>query len=366
MKKFIILSCVILLLFAFIPTATTIVYADDDAEISYRIYDEDGAELTEKQNVEVGDKFIDRNFNEYEIYLVDELESVAKAKFIKTHERPKITKKAAVSPISNKITDKKIALYMTHNDESYVTGDGTESIYGAGGIHDIAKTIAKSLSSNGVNVVLDETVHAPHNSSAYTRSAVTANRLMQENPDAIFDIHRDATSRAYYLTSVNGSPYSKVRIVLGQSNPNKDSNLQFALYMLSVAEVDYPWLFQDIYWGKGHYNQALSNKALLFEMGTHLIEKEYVEKSAKALANVFNATLYNTTVNEEEGRLTLGGNVNEPTVNEHLEQASTESDKKNNWLIIFIPTLIGAAAIGGASIYFYQTSKNPRKTKKRV
>lgn len=350
MKKLYVLCCFFLFLISFMPNSPT---CNAEEILIYQIYDENEMPLTQREDVEVGDKFIDRNFNEYEIYLVDKTNQTAKARYNKTYEKPKITKNSDVEPISSK--PKRIALYMTHNDESYIIGDGTESVYGAGGIHDIAKTIKSELEKCGVQVVLDETLHIPHNSSAYSRSNATAKNLLTKSPDAIFDIHRDGTSRNYYVTNVNGQEKSKIRIVLGQSNPNSAENLKFAMYLMSVADVECPWLFHDIYWGKGHYNQALSNKALLFEMGTHTIEKEYVKDAAKQLAKVINATLYKTTV--DNGDLTIGesNTQNKPTVNESLEESSS------NLTIILVCVAAGVVLITIAITYEIITNKKKKR-----
>lgn len=353
MKKFLIV--LIMLLIYCYPTTLPATLAAEEDGIIYQIYDEYGFALTQRQGVEVGDKFIDSGLNEYEIYLVDEANNTAKAKFIQTYEKPKVTKKT-VEKIST--TPKKIALYMTHNDESYLIGDGTSSVYGAGGIHDIAKTLKSSLESYGIDVTLDETLHIPHDSKAYTRSNVTAVKLIKEKPDAIFDIHRDGASRSTYVTTANGKEHSKVRIVLGQSNANNQENLQFALYLMSVAEVECPWLFHDIYWGKGHYNQALSNKAILFEMGTYTIEKDYVQETAKELARVINATLYKTTVSENNDLTINGTSTSEPTVNEALENKSSFKA-----VVIIVPSLIGAAAIATSLVIY--NKKAPSKTTRR-
>jgi len=189
---------------------------------------------------------------------------------------------------------------MTHNDESYKPTDGYDSVYGAGGIHDIAKSFKNELGKNGIEVVLDETLHIPHNSSAYSRSSVTANRLLKdERPDAMFDVHRDGVSKSYYYVTNNGEGFSKIRIVVGKSNPNFDENFAFAQSVFAIGQEKYPFLFSDIYLGKGHYNQALQPTDLLFEMGTYLIEKEYVEKSLPLLADVVNTTLYSSMTDEE-------------------------------------------------------------------
>ncbi len=362
MKKFLLL-CFLALIVLSSGTQFSTTYAESNGTI-YQIIDEYGIELTQREDVEVGDKFIDRNFHEYEIYLVDETNGFARARYIQTYPRPNITKSNNINQISSPVSHKKIALYMTHNDESYIIGDGTESVYGAGGIHDVAKKLKSSLNQYGVDVTLDETLHIPHNSSAYSRSNLTAKNLLKNSPDAIFDIHRDGASRQFYLTKVNGKEHSKIRIVLGQSNANSAENLQFALYMLSVAEVECPWLFHDIYWGKGHYNQALSNKALLFEMGTHTIEKDYVLDSAYELANIINKTLYNTTV-DENNNLTIGGNSNNPTVNEKFEETNGANSGVNILPIILIPSAIGLLAIGFSVFYFYKKPKTKNKNKTR-
>ncbi len=352
MKKLIVLFLISLLLF---PAASVTTSAEEIGVI-YQIYDENSLPLTEREDVEIGDKFIDKNFNEYEVYLVDETTGEAKAKYTQTYPKPNIIKKNGLEQISTK--PKKIAMYMTHNDESYIIGDGTESVYGKGGIHDIARVLKTALNRYNISVTLDETLHIPHNSSAYTRSKETAQRLLKDSPDAIFDIHRDGASRSYYLTQVDGEEHSKVRIVLGQSNANSQKNLEFAMYLLSVAEVECPWLFKDIYWGKGHYNQALSNKAILFEMGTHTIEKSYVEESAKELAKVINATLYKTTVDENDNTLVIGGNQNNnQSVNEKLD----ENTVINPLPVILIPSAIGVAAITFAIVIFYKKTKQKRK-----
>ncbi len=351
MKKLIILF---LIAFLLLPV-TQIPTSAEEIGIVYQIYDENDILLTEREDVETGDKFIDKNFNEFEVYLVDNTNLTAKAKYTKTYPKPNITKKSNLEQISAK--PKKIAMYMTHNDESYILGDGTESVYGKGGIHDIAKLIKSELAKYNVTATLDETLHIPHNSTAYSRSNATAQRLLKDSPDAIFDIHRDGASRQYYLTKYNGKEHSKVRIVLGQSNSNSKKNLEFALYLMSVAEVECPWLFHDIYWGKGHYNQALSNKALLFEMGTHTIEKSYVEESAKELAKVINSTLYKTTIDESDNSLTIGGEQNNnSTLNNKLE-----NNQINLLPVILIPSLIGVMAISFAVTTHYMKKKKPKK-----
>lgn len=313
---------------------------------NYQIFDEDGNYITERTSIGLGDKIIDLDFNEYEVIFIDDVNFIAKVKFVQKLETPKVRRKE-LSNVGTLQTDKSLGLYSTHNDESYITGDGTESVYGKGGIHDIGRLLAQKLAERNIDTYYNETLHIPHDSSAYVRSRSTAKSLLNDGATAIFDIHRDGTSRSFYLTSNNGKYYSKVRIVVGQSNPNKDANLQLALYLVSVAKRLYPWLIADIYYGSGRYNQDLSSKALLFEMGCHKIEKEYVKRTVPYLADVIYTTLFETTVSEETGDITIGGATN-TNQNTTVDEVMEEYQPKSNSALIIIVS--GAAIILTTSV----------------
>ena len=68
---------------------------------------------------------------------------------------------------------KLIAMYVTHSDESYVPSDGTQSVNGQGGIYDVAREFRDALQQQGIDVILDESTHLPHDSGAYRRSRQT-------------------------------------------------------------------------------------------------------------------------------------------------------------------------------------------------
>ena len=100
---------------------------------------------------------------------------------------------------------------------------------------------------------------------------------------AVFDIHRDAIPKEHYDTMVNGEYMSRVRIVIGRSNQNRKANEQLAYKIKAIADKAYPGLIKDIYIGKGEYNQELSPRSLLFELGTHEISKEAAQKATDNL-----------------------------------------------------------------------------------
>jgi len=188
---------------------------------------------------------------------------------------------------------KLIAMYVTHSDESYVPTDGTQSIEGQGGIYDVARAFRDALQQEGIDVILDESTHLPHDSGAYRRSRRTAERLLQKRPDAIIDIHRDGIPDPdEYTTKIEGENASKVRLLVGRSNQNSEVNRAFAKQIKAVADKKYPGLIKDIFIGKGNYNQDLSPNAILLEFGTHTISKERVLESTDVMADVVSTTLY--------------------------------------------------------------------------
>lgn len=373
MKKFL-FFCVLVLMVCLIPNSIGLVHAEaeelEDVNNPFIVYTEQGQYLFERSDVQVLDNYISKDFKMYEIVSINPQNHTAIAKFVRFLDKPNVS----VNPNPNQIsaTDRTICLYLTHNDESFTPSDGYDSIYGAGGIHDVAKELKKSFQSLGINVVLDETLHIPHDTLAYSRSQVTAKSLLNSySPDALFDIHRDGVSRKYYATEVDGEEYSKIRIVVGQANPNMDENLEFAMYLLSVAEEKYPWLFADIYYAKGHYNQGLYNKSLLFEMGTYLIEKELVLKSVEPLVDVINTALFNTTVNEESGEITIGGAETEatPTVNEHFNRLTEQSNSTAIILTIAVSavgfiTAVVIVVLIVKDIKYNKQQKNGKNSKK--
>ena len=332
-------------------------YALDDINnetTNYVIYKEDGEPLFERIGVEIGDEYLNKNFEKYKVVEINKENKTGVAKFIENLEKTKV--KISDEPHFINSSSKKIALYCSHNDESYVVGDGMDSLYGAGGIHDIAKELKTGLSNWGIDVVFDETLHIPHDAYAYSRSVVTAKSLLNnEKPDAIFDIHRDGTSRKYYIANNNGKERCMVRIVVGKGNVNYKQNEEFALYIMSVANKLYPWLIKDIYYGKGHYNQNLTNKGLLFEMGSHMVEKSLVKASVAPLTDVINTALFNTTVNSESGELTINGNENkeEKLINNVLK----EQEKKNNDSAIFKVVIMSGMVVAIGTLISFINKK---------
>lgn len=184
-----------------------------------------------------------------------------------------------------------VVIYHTHTDESYTPTAGKPSVAWNGGVLQVGRAMSESLRRSGYSVHHSYNRHEPHDIHAYSRSRRTAAQLLKRRPAAIFDIHRDATPPSSYLTTVNGISTARVMIVVGRSNPNFQTNLQFARKVKGVADQLYPGLMRGIFIGRGDYNQDLYPTALLFEVGTDTISQDLAEKAAHCLSDVVIRTL---------------------------------------------------------------------------
>ncbi|MBQ7052132.1 MAG: stage II sporulation protein P [Clostridia bacterium] len=270
----------------------------------YAVSDENGGRLFSIcTQVSAGDEYISA---ENKLYRIESVSGqTAKAQLIGEESMPDVSfldagvakavfaQQAASASAQEDRGRKLIAMYVTHSDESYVPSDGTESIEGQGGIYDVAREFRDSLQALGIDVILDESTHLPHDSGAYRRSRRTAERLLQRRPDAIIDIHRDGIpDSSEYAFTIEGENASQIRLLVGRSNQNSAANREFAKQIKAVADKQYPGLIKDIFIGKGNYNQDLSPNAILLEFGTHTISKERVLNSTDLIADVVSTTLY--------------------------------------------------------------------------
>ncbi|WP_050748606.1 stage II sporulation protein P [Halothermothrix orenii] len=256
-----------------------------------KVYDNDGNYIfSTAMKVSKGDRYINQDNMEYIVESINGNRAIArKVGEVDLLEGIK-TKAGELLPLAAG-GKKLIAVYHTHNGESYLPGP--ENIPDRGEIHEIGRAFKEALEKKGIRAIQSDNLHLPHDGAAYERSRATAVNLLKKRPDAIFDLHRDAVpSRKEYLTRVNGKVVSQVRLVVGRQNPNREVNEKFAKQLKAVADKQYPGLIRGIFFGRGSYNQHLSPHALLLEFGTHVISEGQARTSAIMLADTINTLLY--------------------------------------------------------------------------
>lgn len=353
----------LLLLITLVPTSNKLGNVHADTNEYYTIYDKNDSSkvlFMKGDNVNVDDEYISSDNRLYIIESVDESNKTGVASFKEDIKMPvyNVKRNEELSSASASVTNKKIGLYHTHNDECYNVDDGTDSIYGKGGIHDVGKTLKNNLESLGITVYYNEDLHLPHDSGAYTRSQSTASNLLRNGLDAIFDVHRDATPRSEYITTVNGEKMSKVRMVIGSANVRSAINKEFALNIKAYADEVYPGLIKDIYIGRGNYNQQLSERALLFEMGTNLIEKDLVKKSTLPLAKTIDVVLYGTKSASSKSVADVDTNNSSGDIlDTGMVGNNSTSSATNSTLWIIIGSIGGVALIFGLVCIFSKKTR---------
>jgi len=247
---------------------------------------------------------------------------------------------AASEPAKTGTGNSKIAIYYTHTGESYVPTDGTESIPAKGGILKVGTAFASALKAKGIAALDDKTPHEPHDANAYHRSRRTAVRLMKQNPAALLDVHRDGVPDPdFYNNEVEGEKVTRVRLVVGRQNPNMATNLEFAKRIKAYMDKHKPGLMRGIYIGRGSYNQDLSPRAMLLEIGTHTNDRNRAEKGADEFAEALPAVL-----NIKSAAQPGGGNT---------PFSSSPGEGKSIWSSI--AWMIGVVLIGGAIFLFIST-----------
>lgn len=179
-----------------------------------------------------------------------------------------------------------VSIYHTHTDESYIPTDGKSTVTGDGSILLVGEAFSKRLSELGYQTNHDKTLHDPHDANAYQRSRRTAMKLLQQQPAALFDIHRDSAPAKIYDFHVNGQDATKILLVVGRQNQNINTTKNYAKTIKSAADAKYKGLIRGIFIANGGYNQDLNPHSILVEIGTQYNNREAADRSAALFADV--------------------------------------------------------------------------------
>lgn len=204
----------------------------------------------------------------------------------------------------------RIGIYHTHGAESYVPSDGTDTIDEGGGILEVGESFTRALEEKGFEVNHIREPHTPHDAGAYQRSRRTAEELLTEGDQIIFDVHRDAVPPEEYEKKVDGEEVTRILLVVGQQNQNADSNRDFAATLKKIADKQHPGLIKGILGAQGNYNQDLTPRAILLEVGAHENNREDAERAVALFADAVDTYASGTAPSKEHqaraNRLSLG------------------------------------------------------------
>jgi stage II sporulation protein P len=267
----------------------------------YTLVDENGNTVyITGWGVDVGDQFLTEKNKRYEVISISG--DIAHSKFLGDVNLSKYGK-----PVNNIFFSLlqpsiawaegsgKVAVYHTHSDESYIPTDGKDSILGAGGVYKVGDAFTSALQGKGVEVFHSDAKHDPHDNMAYERSRRTVTELLKKQPDAIFDIHRDAAPPEVYKGNIDGKDITKLQLVVGKYGPTGKQIEDYALQIKANSDTQHPGLIKGIFFAKGgDYNQDLHPRSMLLEVGSETNDRESAERGVALFADVIPTILGKT------------------------------------------------------------------------
>ncbi|SNZ11060.1 stage II sporulation protein P [Terribacillus aidingensis] len=198
-----------------------------------------------------------------------------------------------------------VFIYYTHNQESYLPSldaKQQETAYNKNAnVTDAGEAMAKRLEELGIGTVTDQTDigailnekgMAYHQSYEASRPVVEAAVSKNKNLAFVFDIHRDSLKRKDTTKEINGDVYAKVVFVVGAENKEYEKNLKLATDLHEKIEAEYPGLSRGVITKQGAgvdgvYNQDVSDKAALLEIGGAGNTVEEATRTAELFAEIF-------------------------------------------------------------------------------
>jgi stage II sporulation protein P len=183
---------------------------------------------------------------------------------------------------------KTVFIYHTHSWEAYlpllknaiqpndaISSDERVNVVGLG------QRLADDLMRNGIGVEHDKTNMTQElkkkgweSTKAYTesRGIVEAAAVNNKSLKYFIDIHRDSARTNITTKTINGVNYARLYFVIGKENNNYLENLELAKTLNEMLEKKHPGISRGVFLktysdGNGVYNQDISNKAMLLEIG---------------------------------------------------------------------------------------------------
>lgn len=211
--------------------------------------------------------------------------------------------------------DHKVFIYFTHNTESYLpmlpgVTNPDLAWHRDQNVSLIGKMLGENLEEKGIKSLVSKTdiqgvlkKRGMNYGQSYSVSREVAVEAMKQNKQVefYFDIHRDSSRKAVTTATIDGKKYAKSLFVIGEGHPNHAKNLEFAKDLHQAIQAKYPGLSRGVF-GKprsggnnGIYNQDLSDKSLLIEIGGVDNTKAELERTTQALADVISEYYWSET-----------------------------------------------------------------------
>ncbi|MFC4617551.1 stage II sporulation protein P [Camelliibacillus cellulosilyticus] len=210
-------------------------------------------------------------------------------------------------PAKQDVASAQVFLYSTHSWESYLpllgkagAKDANLATSSTKNVHLIDEMLRDALTKKNINTMIDETNIAmilqkkgwnTNRSYDASRSIVAAAVDSKKKYQLFIDIHRDSARKQSTTATIKGEPYARVSLVVGTSHANADNNINVANKLNDMLKARYPGLSKGVMGksrseGNGVYNQDLSPRAVLIEVGGVDNTMDELQRTVSALADV--------------------------------------------------------------------------------
>lgn len=204
----------------------------------------------------------------------------------------------------------RVLLYHTHSYEAFAQDPDNpyeettqwRSADADFNIMAVGAKLKEELEARGIEVVHDRTEHEPPKlGTAYIRSLATLEKYQEagEKFDMVLDIHRDAASARNTNPScvtANGKDYARLMMLIGTGEgddgegfsikPNWQENYKLAEALTAGLNERIPGICRDIMVKTGRYNQHMSERAVLIEVGHNENTLQEALNATEPLADV--------------------------------------------------------------------------------
>ena len=171
--------------------------------------------------------------------------------------------------------------YMTYDAGYYNAADRTRTKDHTKTVCAVGEAVKRTLAAAGIAAIHDTTVHdSPVYSGAYTRSAVTAQKYLEQYPTikVVLDLHRDAVMENGAMVkptaTVDGKKAAQMMLITGVvstaalPHPHWRENLTLSARLQQALDGVSPDLMRPLQTVASRYNQHLSPGWVLVEVGS--------------------------------------------------------------------------------------------------
>lgn len=180
-------------------------------------------------------------------------------------------------------TGKKVYIYNTHQQEGY---DGGKTVVDAG------IELANQLQEAGIQVVYEsndfpaylKSLGLDYNSS-YKASSFYLNEALVNYGgfDLIIDFHRDAVPRESSYVKIGDLNYARMMFVIGGLSHNVETITNTSSQITGLVNEQLAGVIKEPFTREAYYNQDVSDKMVLVEVGSDNNPYEEVSNSTKLL-----------------------------------------------------------------------------------